>query len=497
MIAVIIVTVGLALRYGGTDAEFDDEGRVRAAIPVTAPSRASHLHTPKSDASGCPAGFAAARAVADAVLYEGYLLYPYRRSSGKNRVRWQFGVLAPRSWIEAGGPAAPTVAGAADAWQQRTECLLEADAGRPGLRAVAVPAAPAPVRAGRHGPGGRRAGGRRRQPPDVRRGACRVRSTSPSTSPPCTATRTSPRSSSPAARRRRRCRTGRDGWSARARRSRPSCARRRRTPRPRSSCTSCVWRSRTPSRTWPPTRPGPTRCAAPSSPRTRCWACAAGQFLSLLDPPAWAAHAAGACVNLHTFPVLAGGDDGPAGVVLSSPIILYDHPRVAPESPGDLFDAGEIDEILTLRTLTLTDEEKREARATDARAAEIIDRVGRDPAGGARPAARRGAVAHSGRSEAGRPRPAPDPVVAAADDGVGPPPLPVPSTPWWDPGADASVSPETDAVLVDGVRVAQGYPGAPAPAGPADRRAGHVPRRPARRASRPCCSTSTGPRTSR
>ena len=93
---------------------------------MTAPSGASHLHTPESDASGCPAGFAAARAVADAVLYEGYLLYPYRRSSGKNRVRWQFGVLAPRSWIEAGGPAAPTVAGAADAWQQRTECLLEA-----------------------------------------------------------------------------------------------------------------------------------------------------------------------------------------------------------------------------------------------------------------------------------------------------------------------------------------------------------------------------------
>src|SRR5689334_14636196 len=71
-------------------------------------------------------GWESARAVADAVLYEGYLLYPYRRSSGKNRVRWQFGVLAPRSWIEAGGPAAPTVAGAADAWQQRTECLLEA-----------------------------------------------------------------------------------------------------------------------------------------------------------------------------------------------------------------------------------------------------------------------------------------------------------------------------------------------------------------------------------
>jgi len=70
--------------------------------------------------------------------------------------------------------------------------------------------------------------------------------------------------------------------------------------------------------------------------------------------------------------VLAAPDDD---VVLASPIILYDHPELAPESPGDLFDATEIDEILSLRTLALTDAEKAEARATDPRAAEIIDRV--------------------------------------------------------------------------------------------------------------------------
>jgi len=61
--------------------------------------------------------------------------------------------------------------------------------------------------------------------------------------------------------------------------------------------------------------------------------------------------------------------------MLASPIILYDYPQLAPESPGDLFDAGEIDEILSLRTLTLTDAEKREARATDPRAKAIVDRV--------------------------------------------------------------------------------------------------------------------------
>ncbi|ELS50922.1 hypothetical protein STVIR_8145 [Streptomyces viridochromogenes Tue57] len=63
-------------------------------------------------------------AVADAVLYEGYLLYPYRRSSPKNRVRWQFGVLFPREWVERDGPVLPGISGSADSWYQRTECLL-------------------------------------------------------------------------------------------------------------------------------------------------------------------------------------------------------------------------------------------------------------------------------------------------------------------------------------------------------------------------------------
>ena len=61
-------------------------------------------------------------------------------------------------------------------------------------------------------------------------------------------------------------------------------------------------------------------------------------------------------------------------MVLSSPIILYDHPEVAPQSPGDLYDSLEIDEILALRVMTLTDEEKSEARGTDPRAAAIIER---------------------------------------------------------------------------------------------------------------------------
>jgi len=105
-------------------------------------------------------------------------------------------------------------------------------------------------------------------------------------------------------------------------------------------------------------------------------AASGGGFLSLLDPPAWAAGAASGCRNVGTYPVLAGKPDS-NDLVLSAPLILYDHPAVAPESPRDLFDAAEIDEILTLRILTLTDEEKREARATDPRLARLIDGVER------------------------------------------------------------------------------------------------------------------------
>jgi hypothetical protein len=61
--------------------------------------------------------------------------------------------------------------------------------------------------------------------------------------------------------------------------------------------------------------------------------------------------------------------------MLSSPIILYDHPQIAPESAGNLFDSTEIDEILSLRILTLTDDEKREMRQSDDRAREILERT--------------------------------------------------------------------------------------------------------------------------
>ncbi|HTS31026.1 MAG TPA: hypothetical protein VMH81_34380 [Bryobacteraceae bacterium] len=99
-----------------------------------------------------------------------------------------------------------------------------------------------------------------------------------------------------------------------------------------------------------------------------------GEFISLLDPPPRFAEAANACRNSGTWPVLAGEAET-RDTVLSSPIILYDYPQIAPESPGDLFDGAEIDEILSLRILTLTDEEKSAMRRSDERARRILERT--------------------------------------------------------------------------------------------------------------------------
>jgi hydrogenase maturation protease len=99
-----------------------------------------------------------------------------------------------------------------------------------------------------------------------------------------------------------------------------------------------------------------------------------GEFISLLEPPEGLSDAAAGCTNMGTWPVLAG-NPGAKDLMLSSPIILYDYPQVASESPGDLFDATEIDEILTLRILSMTDEEKREMATVDERARLLLERT--------------------------------------------------------------------------------------------------------------------------
>jgi hypothetical protein len=99
-----------------------------------------------------------------------------------------------------------------------------------------------------------------------------------------------------------------------------------------------------------------------------------GEFVSLVDPPEGYRSYAGACQNVGTWPVLVG-EEGERDTMLSSPIVLYDYPQIAPESPGDFFDGAEIDEILSLRILTMTDEEKQEMRQSDERARRILERT--------------------------------------------------------------------------------------------------------------------------
>lgn len=99
-----------------------------------------------------------------------------------------------------------------------------------------------------------------------------------------------------------------------------------------------------------------------------------GAFVSLIAPPAQLSEPATSCVNVGTWPVLVG-EEGERDTMLSSPIILYDYPQIAPESAGDLFDGTEIDEILSLRIMTLTDEEKLEMRESDERARQMLERT--------------------------------------------------------------------------------------------------------------------------
>ena len=210
-----------------------------------------------------------------------------------------------------------------------------------------------------------------------------------------------------------------------------------------------------------------------------------GQFLSMTEPPEWAAGEVGRCVNTATWPVLAGPPDC-TELMLSSPVILYDHAEIAAESAGQLFDSTEIDEILTLRTMTLTEEEKRAARATDPRAAELLDRLDHlppemlermhgairylNPAGSpdARPGTGPewpGTVPEWTEPPERQPASGPTLPDGQATSGGPPPeghreasgdPAVAGQAPWWDPGADRSVSPETDHVMIGDVRIARG-----------------------------------------
>ncbi|WP_431896941.1 hypothetical protein [Nonomuraea sp. bgisy101] len=365
-----------------------------------------------------------ARKVADAVLYEGYLLYPYRASATKNQARWQFGVLVP-----------PAYTATAEHPACQTECLLEAreDAVlRIGLRFLQVRARTVERAEG---------SGYRPVPALEVAGETyltfdeaveRERDTVVSLAELLAAeriyevghdtTRTvEPLPAAPGG--------GPSGRIVREDR-RVDARLAVRAERIDGPYGLVKLRVRVENTTeWADAEASRDEALRSSLIAAHTLlAVEGGAFVSLLDPPAWAAEAARSCRNLRTWPVLAG-QEGRRDVMLSAPIILYDYPSIAQESPGELFDSTEIDELLSLRTLTLTEAEKREARATDPRAAEIIDRVGDLPP---EVLERLHGAVHCLR------------------------PAERENLPWWDPGADRAVSPETDSVVVGGVTLARG-----------------------------------------
>ncbi|WP_051422993.1 hypothetical protein [Arthrobacter sp. MA-N2] len=379
-----------------------------------------------------------ARAVADAVLYEGYLLYPYRASSQKNQSRWQFGIL---------GPPGAALAGAGEEPDMFADCLLN-----PGpqaavevhlrflqLQSRTVEKA---VDGGGFSPvdeltiGARRwlswdeaieqevtlgpfsvadlmaAGGLLLVPVEIAGGTDVEDLDSDAADPEAAGAATL------AGRLVRRRRALHGDVQLEAARVDNGLVRLRVTAVNTASAL--------------PEPVGKQDAIALSFIGTHVLLSAHdADFVSLLDPPDAALGAVQSCAQHRCWPVLAG-PEGQCDVLLVSPIILYDHPVVAPESSVALYDSTEIDEILTLRVLTLTEEEKAEARATDPRAAAIIDRC---EAMSPEELQQLHGILRNPHSLA------PD----TAEE-----------LPWWEPEAEARVHPEVDSVVIKGVPVARG-----------------------------------------
>ncbi|MFE3431607.1 hypothetical protein [Streptomyces sp. NPDC059171] len=412
-----------------------------------------------------------ARAVADAVLFEGYVLYPYRASSAKNRMRWQFGVLVPPACTADHGEHA----------EQRTDILLEPRSGdrlhaelrflhvrrRTVERLEAdgsyteVPELELPDRVLVPWDEGHEERVRLHAPLDDITGERAHTRAVTFDLPPGTE---------------HEAVVGEDGRTLGRlvrRRGRLSGEIRpyvEQLPGPyRLSRLTVTVRNTVEAP--PPARGGSRDDALPHSMigAHLLLAVEGGRFLSMTDPPEWARPAVAGLRNENTWPVLAGPADR-ADVVLSSPIILEDHPALADESPGPLYDATEIDEILSLRTAALTDHEKREARGTDARAAEVIDLVDTMPEAvrerlhGAIRGLREATGEEDGAAGPGPPGPGPlgpGPRGAPGPAGTSAPPagpaLPEGSGhPWWDPQQDPEAADAPSTVPVGGEPVGAG-----------------------------------------
>ncbi|MBN6051664.1 hypothetical protein JYK22_06925, partial [Nonomuraea sp. RK-328] len=307
------------------------------------------------------------RTIARAVLYEGYLLWPYRQSALKNRHRWTIGGVHPEPFgrVHDGHP-----------WLMRTQCLVEADPGASVDVRVrylhVVVREPAPVRDGVPEP----AAGEVRVLPreeavERETAVCGLALEELARRPVRTAIEVPAGQESeplpdtvpagggrPAGAAVRRWEALRGHVEVSAERLEPGLYRLtadvvNTTPWPGGTRTDLMRR---------------TLVSAHSALHARD-----GRFVSLMDPPEELRGHAEGCRSLGAWPVLLG-EEGERHTMLSAPIILYDHPRISPESPGDLFDATEIDQLLTLSVLALSEEEKREIREGDPRGREILER---------------------------------------------------------------------------------------------------------------------------
>ncbi len=278
-------------------------------------------------------------ALCRALLYEGYLLYPYTPGATKNRVRWTFGAVAPRAWSEAGG---------CEGWRWRAECLLVPG---PDCR-LEVSVRFLHLCRCRHGSTEwEEASERRLEASLALSDLLRIPAELP--------LRVTPqRTAEGDAIRRWEALEGRALISAQPLAGAIALAVEVQNLTPFAKLDA-------PRERVMPSSLCSTHAVLRASP---------GRFCSLADPPPSLAQAAAACHSIGCWPVLAG-EAGRDDTLLCSPIIVEDHPRLAPESPGDLFDSSEIDELLSLRVLTLSEQEKAELRGGDPHARGILERT--------------------------------------------------------------------------------------------------------------------------
>jgi hypothetical protein len=285
--------------------------------------------------------------IANAVLYEGYLLYPYRSSAVKNQQRFNFGVLYPRAYCD--------LQAGLDASEIRTECLVAgSNTTNIEVKVRFLQMAEVGTPRGSDRPGG--LSHQEGQERDVLAPGCSLGSILNH------AYRREFVFSGVEDAEGRRSQTLRGELELAALQVDESLFR----------VTLCVRNLADPEGAGELSRDQILLLSLVSV--HSILQVTGGEFVSLLDPPEELKSAAAGCKNVGAWPVLAG-EEGQRNLVLAAPIILYDYPQIAPESPGDLFDGCEIDEILALRILTMTDSEKLEVRNGDDRARMILERT--------------------------------------------------------------------------------------------------------------------------